>query len=69
MAKILLLLAISVLCLGYWYLCVFKKDKVLWVVTNPMNGNTYSDLLPLHSWISGLIGITALIVLIAKLLP
>lgn len=69
MAKTLLLLSIFVLSLGYWYLCVFKKEKVLWVVTNPMNGNTYSEMLALHSWVSGLIGIAALGVLVAKLLP
>ena len=68
MLDLLILLFAAVICLGYSYLCFFQKDKVAWVVTNPMSGNSYREFLTFHAIISLLIGVSCLIGFILKLL-
>ncbi len=67
MLNILLLGLASVVCLGYSYLCFFRKDKVAWTVTSPISGNFYSEFLTLHAVISLVIGLVSLIFLLSKL--
>ncbi len=68
MSKLLVFFLVSVICLGYSYLCFFRKDKLIWAVTNPINGNSYTEFLTLHALISLIIGAVSLIFLVSELL-